>query len=69
DWDQTRFETIRQWCMDIPEIVTISVNTPYPGTESWHTEARTILTRGYCLSDMQHAALPIKMPLPEFYAE
>jgi hopanoid C-3 methylase HpnR len=69
DWDRTRFETIRQWCMEIPEIVTISVNTPYPGTESWHTESRKIQTRDYRLFDIQHAVLPTKMPLPEFYAE
>jgi len=69
DWDQERFKTVRQWCMDIPEIVNISVNTPYPGTESWHTEARKIHTRDYRLFDIQHAVLPTKMPLPEFYAE
>jgi hypothetical protein len=55
--------------MEIPEIVTISVNTPYPGTESWHTESRKIQTRDYRLFDIQHAVLPTKMPLPEFYAE
>ena len=38
DWDRRRFEVIRQWCLEIPEIVNISVNTPYPGTESWLTE-------------------------------
>ncbi len=69
EWDQKRFETVRQWCLDIPEIVTISVNTPYPGTESWHTESRRIQTRDYRLFDIQHAVLPTKMPLPEFYAE
>jgi hopanoid C-3 methylase len=69
DWDQERFKTVRQWCMEIPEIVNISVNTPYPGTESWHTEARKIHTRDYRLFDIQHAVLPTKMPLPEFYAE
>ncbi len=69
DWDQERFKTVRSWCMDIPEIVNISVNTPYPGTESWHTEARKIQTRDYRLFDIQHAVLPTKLPLPEFYAE
>jgi hopanoid C-3 methylase HpnR len=68
DWDQQRFKTVRQWCMEIPEIVNISVNTPYPGTESWHTESRKILTRDYRLFDIQHAVLPTRMPLPEFYA-
>ena len=69
DWDQDRFKTVRQWCMEIPEIVNISVNTPYPGTESWHTEARKIQTRDYRLFDIQHAVLPTRMPLPEFYGE
>ena len=69
DWDRERFETVRQWCLDIPEIVNISVNTPYPGTESWVTESRKLHTRDYRLFDIQHAVMPTKMPLPEFYAE
>ena len=69
DWDERRFEIIRQWCLDIPEIVTISVNTPYPGTESWHTESRTFTTRDYRLFDIQHAVLPTRLPLPKFYEE
>ena len=32
DWDEERFRVIREWCLGIPEIVNISVNTPYPGT-------------------------------------
>lgn len=69
DWDRERFETIRQWCLEIPEIVNISVNTPYPGTESWHTETRPIVTRDYRLFDIQHAVMPTRLPLPEFYGE
>ncbi|MDF9393705.1 MULTISPECIES: hopanoid C-3 methylase HpnR [Methylococcus] len=69
DWDRERFEVIRQWCMEIPEIVNISVNTPYPGTESWHTESRQLTTRDYRLFDIQHAVLPTRLPLPEFYGE
>jgi hopanoid C-3 methylase HpnR len=69
DWDRKRFETIRQWCLEIPEIVTISVNTPYPGTESWHRESSKIQTRDYRLFDIQHAVLPTKLPLPDFYEE
>ncbi len=57
-WDRDRFRVIREWCMEIPEIVNISVNTPYPGTESWRTEARRINTRDYRLFDIQHAVLP-----------
>lgn len=69
DWDHERFKTIREWCMEIPEIVNISINTPYPGTESWLTEARKLNTRDYRLFDIQHAVLPTKMPLDEFYRE
>ena len=68
-WDRERFETIRQWCLEIPEVVNISVTTPYPGTEIWHTEARKLTTRDYRLFDIQHAVLPTTLPLPEFYAE
>ncbi|HEU4683519.1 MAG TPA: hopanoid C-3 methylase HpnR [Nitrospira sp.] len=68
-WDRRRFEIIRQWCLEIPEIVNISVNTPYPGTESWHTEARHVTSRDYRLYDIQHAVLPTALPLPEFYEE
>jgi hopanoid C-3 methylase HpnR len=69
DWDKQRFEVIRQWCLEIPEIVNISVNTPYPGTETWLTESRPIQSRDYRLFDIQHAVLPTKLPLTEFYAE
>ncbi|ACL55811.1 hopanoid C-3 methylase HpnR [Methylobacterium nodulans] len=69
DWDRDRFETIRQWCLEIPEIVNISVNTPYPGTEIWRTETRPLQSLDYRLYDIQHAVLPTRLPLPEFYAE
>jgi hypothetical protein len=55
--------------MEIPEIVNISVNTPYPGTESWVTEHRKLNTRDYRLFDIQHAVLPTKLPLDVFYRE
>ncbi|POR55030.1 hopanoid C-3 methylase HpnR [Paraburkholderia eburnea] len=69
DWDHARFETIRQWCLDIPEIVNISVNTPYPGTENWQHESRRLTSLDYRLYDIQHAVVPTRLPLPEFYAE
>jgi hopanoid C-3 methylase HpnR len=69
DWDRDRFDVIRRWCLEIPEIVNISVNTPYPGTETWRTEARRLATRDYRLFDIQHAVLPTRLSLPEFYAE
>jgi len=69
DWDRDRFEVVRQWCRETPEIVNISVNTPYPGTETWHTESRRVQTRDYRLYDIQHAVLPTRLPLAEFYEE
>jgi hypothetical protein len=68
-WDRKRFAVVRQWCLEIPEIVNISVNTPYPGTESWHTESRKVQTRDYRLYDIQHVVLPTTLALPEFYEE
>jgi hopanoid C-3 methylase len=69
DWDEQRFATVRQWCLEVPEIVNISINTPYPGTESWITEERRVQTRDYRLFDVQHAVLPTKLPLPVYYGE
>src|SRR5262249_19628195 len=69
DWDRDRFQTIREWCLEIPEVVNISVNTPYPGTETWFTESRHLTSRDYRLFDIQHAVLPTRLPLPAFYEE
>jgi hopanoid C-3 methylase HpnR len=69
DWDHARFAAVRQWCLETPEVVNISVNTPYPGTEIWQRHARLLTTRDYRLFDIQHAVLPTRLPLPEFYAE
>ena len=68
-WDRERFKVIRDWCLEVPEVVNISINTPYPGTETWHTESRRLTTRDYRLFDIQHTVLPTKLPLPEFYKE
>ena len=67
DWDERRFEVIRDWALTVPEIVHLTVNTPYPGTETWLTDARELTTRDYRLFDIQHAVLPTRLPLPRFY--
>jgi hopanoid C-3 methylase HpnR len=69
NWDVARFDVIRKWALEVPEIVHLTVNTPYPGTETWQTESRNFTTRDYRLFDVQHAVLPTKLPLNEFYAE
>ncbi|MFP3944160.1 MAG: hopanoid C-3 methylase HpnR [Alphaproteobacteria bacterium] len=69
DWDEERFRVVREWAMEVPEVVNISVATPYPGTELWHTDGRRLITRDYRLFDIQHTVLPTRLPLERFYAE
>jgi hopanoid C-3 methylase len=69
DWDEPRFEFVRQWALSVPEIVNITVQTPYPGTETWMTESRRLTTLDYRLFDVQHAVLPTRLPLHRFYEE
>jgi hopanoid C-3 methylase HpnR len=68
-WDEERFRIVREWAMSVPEIVHLTVNTPYPGTETWFTESRKLTTLDYRLFDVQHAVLPTKLPLKRFYEE
>jgi len=69
DWDHERFRIVREWGVEQPEVVNLSVNTPYPGTESWLTEGSKVASRDYRLYDIQHAVLPTRLPLAEFYDE
>jgi hopanoid C-3 methylase len=69
DWDYDRFAAVRAWCLEVPEIVNLSINTPYPGTEIWESETRPLQSLDYRLFDIQHCVLPTKLPLAEFYAE
>ncbi len=68
-WDREHFERAREWATKVPEIVHLTVATPYPGTELFHTEVRELTSTDYRLYDIQHAVLPTKLPLHEFYAE
>jgi len=67
-WDKRHFHAVRDWAMSVPEIVHITVNTPYPGAEIWMTESRNLTTRDYRLFDVQHAVLPTKLPLDHVFA-
>jgi hopanoid C-3 methylase len=69
DWDERRFAVVREWALTVPEIVHLTVATPYPGTEIWHTESRRLTSRDYRLFDVQHAVLPTRLPLERFYEE
>jgi hopanoid C-3 methylase len=68
-WDQRRFAAVREWALEIPEIVHLTVATPYPGTETWLTESRKLTTFDYRLFDIQHAVLATRLPLRQFYQE
>jgi hopanoid C-3 methylase len=69
DWDERHFQAVREFALTVPEIVHVTVNTPYPGTETWVTESRNFTTRDYRLFDVQHAVLPTRLPLEQFYRE
>ncbi len=69
DWDEARFAAVREWAQGVPEIVHLTVATPYPGTEIWHTESRRLTTLDYRLFDVQHAVVPTRLPLRRFYEE
>jgi len=68
-WDMGQFEAVRRWAASVPEIVHLTVATPYPGTETWAAEAHRLTTRDYRLFDIQHAVLPTRLPLDLFYRE
>ena len=68
-WDERHFAIVREWALTVPEIVHLTVATPYPGTEIWHTESRRLTTLDYRLFDVQHAVLPTRLPLRRFYEE
>lgn len=69
DWSEKRFRVIEEWAKSVPEIVHLSVMTPYPGTETWPEAGRDLTTRDYRLFDIQHAVLPTHLPLNRFYEE
>ena len=58
DWDEARFAFVREWAMSVPEIVNVTVQTPYPGTETWFTESRRLTTLDYRLFDRQRRCCP-----------
>ncbi len=69
DWDEKQFKLIQDWALSVPAAVHLTVNTPYPGTETWYTESRKLTTLDYRLFDVQHAVLPTRLPLKRFYEE
>jgi magnesium-protoporphyrin IX monomethyl ester (oxidative) cyclase len=68
-WSREQFQRAQEWATEVPEVVHLTVATPYPGTELFHTEARNLSSVDYRLYDIQHAVMETKLPLREFYAE
>ncbi len=68
-WEERQFELVREFALAVPEIVHLTVITPYPGTEIWHDQAKKLTSRDYRLFDIQHAVLPTALPLQRFYEE
>lgn len=68
-WTREQFEQAREWAMKVPEVVHLTVATPYPGTELFHTESRRLSSVDYRLYDIQHAVVETRLPLLEFYEE
>jgi hopanoid C-3 methylase HpnR len=68
-WSREQFQQAQEWATKVPEVVHLTVATPYPGTELFHTEARDLSSVDYRLYDIQHAVMETKLPLREFYAE
>lgn len=68
-WDHADFQRARDWATKVPEIVHMTVATPYPGTELFYQNQRALTSTDYRLYDIQHAVMATKMPLNEFYEE
>ncbi len=68
-WTREQFRRAQEWATMVPEVVHLTVATPYPGTELFHTESRELSSLDYRLYDIQHAVMETKLPLREFYEE
>ena len=55
--------------LEVARKLGLTVATPYPGTETWLTEPRQLTSHDYRLYDVQHAVLPTRLPLHEFYRQ
>jgi hypothetical protein len=53
----------------VPEVVHLTVPTPYPGTELFYQNDRPLTSTDYRLYDIQHAVTTTRLPLDEFCAQ
>jgi pyruvate-formate lyase-activating enzyme len=52
-----------------PPFVTFTVETPLVGTKLYDESGALLTTRDWSLFDLEHAVLPTRLPLDEFYRE
>lgn len=69
DWDEQRFAMVREWATSVPDVVQLTDQTPYPGTETWFSERRSLTSRDDRIFDIAHAVLPTRLPLERLYRE
>ena len=69
DWDERRFEIVRQWALEVPGDGPFDRCHALSGTETWITSASELTTLDYRLFDIQHAVMPTRLPLKKFYEE
>lgn len=69
-WDREDFARLRRWLDRTGAYNSgFSVLTPLPGTDLWHEAQQNLTTHNWELFDLEHAVLPTKLPLDEFYQE
>lgn len=68
-WTVDQFRRAQEWATEVPEVVHLTVATPYPGTELFHTDPRELTSLDYRLYDIQHAVVETRLPLRQFYDE
>jgi radical SAM superfamily enzyme YgiQ (UPF0313 family) len=70
DWDREDFSRLRRWIDRTGAYNSgFSVLTPLPGTDLWDALGSKVTTTDWELYDLEHAVLPTRLPLEEFYRE
>lgn len=69
-WDRKHFDDLKRWIDRTGAYNSgFSILTPLPGTDLWDEVCDEVNTEDWELFDIQHAVLPTRLPLEEFYAE
>lgn len=69
-WDREHFAKLREWVGRYGAYNSgFSILTPLPGTDLWEQARDKLTTQDWNLFDLEHAVLPTRLPLDEFYEE